>query len=355
VSGDTERSIADTREALARHGLDELADAPMVGTSGFLYQEAHALGDDGEPDEQMLIDSGVPALREALISTVLEPTRRRQARVLCNDVTDVLTTLAAPDVALLRQADGRGAVTEEAVSELRRLQRLDPRKDLQRRLDTLLEDSDADLRAAINKACQRVEDELEASFTPGLRDTLPSRMEEEIQAVWHRASDMMRGEMIARAEEVIAGIELKLPESKLPGYTPGPLPPIPPQPTGGWRSGLTRLIELYVIPWSQLRHSANKRKYEFSASRSSAVKYVFRERNDALATAPRQLKRTYRAQLELAVDRLTAVRATRLEALEAVREAVENPPTPEGLAAAEQRLGVVRPLEGRVHELVASL
>jgi signal recognition particle receptor subunit beta len=355
VSGDTERSIADTRALLSAKGLDDLAAAPMIGTSAFLFREAHALGADGMPDESLLADSGVPTLRATLMSAILEPTRRRQASVLCADLADVLATLAAPDAGMLLRSQDRSAITQEAVSELRRLQRLDPRRELVRLLGTLREDSDAECRMAIMKAMQDIEDDVEANYSDALRNSLPARIEDEIQAVWQGVSKAMQTEIIARAEQVIAGIELKLPESKLPGYRPGKLPPVPPLPSARLRNGLTWLVDLILMPWNLLRRSATKHQQQVGASRASSVKYVNRERNGALVAAPHQLRRDYNAQVEQAVEALVAARATRLEALRAVQEAVENPATPGRVAAAEQRLSVVRALEARVRELASNL
>lgn len=359
VPGDTARSIADTRELLVGAGLPDLAQAPMIGTSAFLYQEAHELGEEGIPDELMLEDSGIPALREALAAGILEPTRRDQARALSGDISDVLETLAAPDTGLLRQADGGSAVTDEAVAELRRLQKLDIKRELQTRLDAMLEDADADLRDAITRQTQRIEDDLDANFSPGLRESLPARIDEEVRAAWLDVSDAMRASIIAKAEEVIVGIELALPETGLPGYEPGELPPDGRRTEGRWRRLGGKLGRAIVMPWTIpsliFDHSAERRQQKVGLSRSSAIKYVGRERNRALATAPRQLKRDYRAHVRQALDELASTRAVRLEALRSVRDAVENPPTPERVAAAEQRLAALRPLEERIRDLAARL
>jgi hypothetical protein len=207
----------------------------------------------------------------------------------------------------------------------------------------------------ITKAMEDLEDEIEANYSAALRDSLPARIEEEIQAVWQGVSATMQTQIVAAAEKVIAGIELTLPESKLPGYRTRRLPPVASPPRGGLPDVLSWIVDLVFMPWNLLRRGASKQKQQMGASRASSVKYVMRERNGALLAAPRQLRRDYRAQVALAVDTLEVARTTRLEALRAVREAVENPSTPQRRAAAEQRLAALRPLESRVRELASNL
>ncbi|MGE3795527.1 MAG: dynamin family protein [Dehalococcoidia bacterium] len=364
TAGDTAASIADTRELLDRAGLAHIAAAPMIGTSSFLAHEASALGDAGEPDAEMLADSGIPDLRRALTEAILEPVRREQVRALLADLGDVLRTLAAPDTGLLRQAPGGQAVTEEAVNELRRLLALDPRRELESRLGSLLRDSDATLREAIAEAVNGVEDQVNSRFTPAVRDGLPGLVLDGINAAWLSAVGPMSEAIAVKAAEVGLGIELELPESGLPGFAPEPdLPPVArPEGKAGrvlnrmWKVGWKVLVTggLYA-PLAVAEWQSEKKAERTDLDRQAARIYLVRERDKALRRLPGKLTDEYHSHARTALGELESARDARLEALQAVREAVENPPSPSQIEEARARLAALRALDDRVRALAAEL
>lgn len=364
TAGDTAVSIADTRKLLGQAGFSHLAQAPMIGTSSFLAHEAHELGDGDEPDAEMLADSGIAELRIALTQVVLEPVRREQARALLADLGDVVRTLAAPDTGLLRQAPGGSAVSEEAIGELRRLRSLDPRRELEARLGSLARDSDEALRDGIAQAIYDIEDQVNSRFTPGLRDSLPALVLEGVNGAWLRAVGPMRTEIAIRAAEIGLGIELSLPESGLPGYTPDPdLPPVArPEGRAGrilnrlWKVGWKVVVSagLYA-PFAVAEWQSERKAERTDLDRQSARIYLGRERDAALRRLPGKLAEEYRAQAKSVLEELQSARETRLEALRAVQEAVESPPSPAQVEAARARLDELRTLDGNLRALAARL
>ncbi len=360
IPGETARSIADTQRHLDRAELSHLAAAPMIPTSAFLYREANAFGEDGRRKEVMLADSGIRELRGSLSEAILRPVRREQARALCADLGDALRIIAAPDTGLLRRAPRRSAVSDEAAAELERLQTLDVRQDFQDRLGTLCSDAEEALREKVIRGSHRLEDELNTSFTAGLRNSLPGRMADEMNAAWLDVTDRMQGEIATRVAEIGLGIELALPESGLPGYTPAKdLPPRSKRKEGRLGRLVSRVVRCIVMPWliapTIAEYHSEQMAKTVGLDRQGALTYVVRERNIALGALPGRLRNRYRGQVLLALTELTNARDTRLEVLRAVHGAVEDPPTREHIAAAQQRVSELQVLDGRLRKIATTL
>jgi hypothetical protein len=220
------RTIADDDRRLIEQHAPRFASAPIVPVSARLKVAADRAKRDGSPDPSLAEESGVPALSDALMRSVVGQVARVRLANLLRLADTVLDELEAPVAARSHAGQGESEAKAQAAADQAALDEL---RDVAERLQIDVTDRFNGLRDQANLDLTRSLKEIGARFdaeapgAPTTTEAIADGLQIELRATCAELSNTIGAEIDALVADVgaaVGDLDVELPSVDLGGDEP---------------------------------------------------------------------------------------------------------------------------------------